>query len=130
MLKKPFALGLIAVGLMIAPSTALADMVIQTSQQSSVHRDGAAVSESVNRQRSKSTSIRGRYRNNRRIGTSLPRFCLPYRTKQNGTKQLNPNAVKTQSGVYVSNLPSKQKTSMTQRQVRKTHAALCRKLPQ
>ncbi|MDJ0697017.1 hypothetical protein [Mastigocoleus sp. MO_188.B34] len=130
MLKKPFALGLIAVGLIITPSTALADMVIQRNQQSTVRRDSPAVSESVNKQRSESISIRGRYRNSRRLGTSLPRFCLPYRTKQHGTKQLNPNVVKTRSGIYVSNLPSKGKNTITQRQVRKTHAALCRKLPQ
>lgn len=124
MLKKPFALGLIAVGLIIAPGTALADMVIQNSQESTVRRNGAAVSESVDKQTSRSISVQGRTRRSSRVVNSRPKFCLPYRTKQqNSTRVTRP------SGVYTRNSVSKQNTSMTQRHVQKTHAALCKKLP-
>ena len=125
MLKKPFALGLIAVGLIIAPSTALADMVIQNSQQSTVRQNGAAVSESVEKQTSKSINIQGRTRNSSRVGNSFPKFCLPYRIQQqNSIRRIK------RSGVHISNSLSKQNTTMIQRQVQKTHTKLCKKLHQ
>lgn len=124
MLKKPFALGLIAVGLIITPGTALADMVIQNSQQSTVRRDGAAVSGSVDKQTSKSISIQGGTRRSSRTVNSRPKFCSPYRSKQQNSTQ-----VTRSGGVYTNSSVSKQNTSMAQRQVQKTHAALCRKLP-
>ena len=124
MLKKPFALTLIAVGLILTPSTALADVVIKNTQRSTV-QDGTAVSGSVNKQTSESVNIQGRSQRGYRTRMSRPKFCSP-----NTTKKQSSNRVTTQSGGSVSSSVSKQTSTMTQRNVRKTHAALCRKLPQ
>ena len=125
MLNKPFALGLIAVGLIIAPSTALADVIINNSQQSTMRSGSSpAVNESVNTQMSESTSVQSGSRNSVGVGTSRPKFCSPYKTKQQ-----NSTRVTTQNDSYVNNSTSRPTTSMTQRQVRKTRAAVCRKLP-
>lgn len=123
MLNKPFALGLIAVGLIIAPGTALADVIINNNQQSTM-RNGAAVSESVNTQRSQNTSIQGGTRNGLKVPTSRPEFCSPYKAKQQGSTR-----VTKQSGSYVNNSLSRQTNNMARRQIQKTHATLCRKLP-
>ena len=53
MLKKSFAFGLLAAGLMIAPGAALADVQSQNSNQNTV-QDGLAEYDSTNAQSSES----------------------------------------------------------------------------
>ncbi len=124
MLNKPFALGLIAVGLIITPSTALADVIINNNQQSTIRsRNSPVVNESFNTQRSESTSIQSRTRNSLGATTSRPKFCLPYKTKQQNSTRVTAHNVS-----YLNNSTSTQ-SSMARRQVQKTRAALCEKLP-
>ncbi|MDY6900738.1 MAG: hypothetical protein SWZ49_22065 [Cyanobacteriota bacterium] len=108
MLKKSFAFGLLAAGLMVAPGAALADVQSQNSNQNTV-QDGLAEYGSTNAQSSESLSVqeqiqktrervgrgRGVYGRGRKYGR--PSYCG---TSYNGQSQNSSQGTLQRGGAY------------------------------
>ena len=122
MLKKPFALVLIAAGLIITPGTALADVIIQQTQPID-EQDGAAISDSVNRQVSESMKTQERIEDIYTSPALRRASCLAKKSQEQGSTR-----IRRQSNISANNSTSQQTSTMTSSQHRmsRSRAALCR----
>lgn len=120
MLKKPFALVLIAVGLIITPGAALADVIIPTLETNK--QGDAAISENINKIVSESTKNQNR---TQKIRTSRALRRVSCLSKTRGPSS---NRVTMQSTTSTNNSTTKQTSTITssQHQMQKNHTVLCR----